>query len=336
MKKIQGKVIRVEKKSIVVVTEDGQFLRVAMPNSIPMTGDIIEISDKKSIRYNKLKPYAAIASVLILVISFSIFNLLLSTKAYAAVALDMTNSSIELTLNKQGKIVKATAKSEQGEKVLKDIDITGIDIYKGINLITSKTGELGYFNPNEKNLALAAVIPLQSRNNQISIDEQKLMNTIHDEMYASKYDGYVIVNSADGSIMEEAYKRGLSVNRYMMWQKSKQSNVNVPEESIRNNSTTDIMRNYNLDMEKMSPDNWCEVYDYNKNKAPSNPQYPDSRNQPDKWDNQPMNPNDSKNMENYNKTNPNYIPDNRKDNWMDERQMDNYRNEQMNGNWRNR
>jgi hypothetical protein len=45
--------------------------------------------------------------------------------AYASVALDMTNSSIELTVDQQSKIVKAEAKSEQGARILKDPYVLG-------------------------------------------------------------------------------------------------------------------------------------------------------------------------------------------------------------------
>jgi len=345
MKTSKGKVLRINKKHVVVITSDGEFVKAALPKHNVMVGDIIEIPNKKSINYKGFKPYAAIASILIIVISLGLFNFFMIPTAYASVALDMTNTSIELTVDQQNKIIKAVAKSEQGEMILKDLDIEGMDIYSSVNLITNKSVNLGYFNPEEKNLAIATVIPLQDKKGQTNLDSERLMTTIHDEMFKHKYDGYVIVNEGNTEIMKRAHEKDLSVNKYMLQKKSQEYNINLPDQTIRNKSTTDIMKDYNLDMQKMSPDNWCEIYENNSG-------HPNDNNQINRWDMQPNVPNNAPNLEDNQNTpnnsnnmhnnpqndwmnNNNNQWENHQNNWMNNNQWQNNGNQHMNDMWRN-
>lgn len=353
MKTSKGKILKIDNKHVVAITKDGEFIRTPLPKHKVMVGDVIEIPNKKFINYKSFTPYAAIAAMLIIAISLGLFNFSMTPTAYASVALDMTNSSIELTLDEQSKIVKAEAKSEQGARILKDLNIEGMDIYSGVNLVTNKAVNLGYFNPEEKNLAIATVIPLQDKKNQTNIDSERLMTTIHDEMFKNKYDGYVIVNKGNTEIMKRAHDKDLSVNKYMLQEKSKEHNINLPDQTIRNKSTTDIMKDYNLDMQKMSPDNWCEIYE-------NNSRYLNRNNQMNRWDMQPNAPKNEPDLEENQepRNNPNNMPNshrndwmdnnndqwqNHQNNWMDNNQwqdhqnnwMNNNQNQHMNNMWRN-
>jgi len=342
MKTSQAKVLKIDKKYAVVVTNDGEFIRTHLPKDNILVGDIIEVPNKKQIDYKRFNPYAAIAAILLIAISLGFFNSVLTHPAYASVALDITNSSIEITVDQKNAIVKAVSKSEQGKMILKDLDIKGMDIYSGINLITNKAVNLGYFSPEEKNLAIATVVPAQDKESQKNIDLERLMTIIHDEMLKYKYDGYVIVNEGNTEIMKRAHDKNLSVNKYMLQEKSKEYNINLPDQTIRNKSTTDIMKEYNLDMQKISPDNWCEIYENNSS-------YPNGNNQINRnsWDVQPNAPENEpvleENQEPQDSTN--YTPDSHRNDWMDDNKdqwqnhqnnwMDKNQNQFMNNMWRN-
>jgi|GEM_PF-3100885 len=331
MKTSQGKVLKIDKKHAVVVTNDGEFIRTPLPKDNILVGDIIEVPNKKHVDYKRFKPYAAIAAILVIAISLGLFNSFITPPAYASVALDITNSSIEITVDQQSAIVKAVPKSEQGEMILKDLDIEGMDIYNGVNLITNKAVNLGYFSPEEKNLAIATVIPLQDKESQINIDSERLMTTIQDEMFKNKYDGYVIVNEGNTEIMKRAHDKNLSINKYMLQEKSKKYNINLPDQTIRNKSTTDIMKDYNLDIQKMSPDNWCEIYE-------NNYRYPNGNNQMNSniWDMQPNAPENEPDLEENQEpqNNTNNMPNSHRNDWMDNNndQCQNHQNNWMNNN----
>lgn len=60
-----------------------------------------------------------------------------------------------------------------------------------------------------------------------------------------------MVSDVTKDAMEEAHNVGLSVNKYLLLQKTKEdNNAAASEESIKNNSTTAIMEAYNLVMIK--------------------------------------------------------------------------------------
>jgi hypothetical protein len=51
MKTSQGKVLKIDKKHAVVVTNDGEFIRTPLPKDNVLVGDIIEVPNKKHIDY---------------------------------------------------------------------------------------------------------------------------------------------------------------------------------------------------------------------------------------------------------------------------------------------
>ncbi|MFT9493456.1 anti-sigma factor domain-containing protein, partial [Anaerosolibacter sp.] len=237
MAKIQGMVLKVEKHHVVIVTDDGEFKRIPMPQNTPLPGDIIQVSFRSN---NSYKPYIAIAAILILLIGFSLGNYYGVPEAYAAVSLDMT-PSIELAVNRDNVVIETNANNDEGVKLLNAINVEGLDVYKAVNLITGKAGEMGFFNPQDKNLVLAAVVPLQNKANPLTIDDEKLMNVIHDEMYNRKYDGYVVVNNSETAVRNQAQQAGLSVNQYLLLEKSKEQGIEITPERLKTDSPTQIM-----------------------------------------------------------------------------------------------
>ncbi|MFT9497423.1 anti-sigma factor domain-containing protein [Anaerosolibacter sp.] len=292
MAKIQGMVLKIEKDHVVIVTDNGEFRRIPMPHVMPLLGEIIEVSSKN---YNNYRPYMAIAAILILLIGFFSYGGFFSVpEAYASVSLDMT-PSIELKVNKNNVIIEATAHNDEGVKLLNSINIKGLDVYKAVNFITVKAGEMGFFSSQDKNLVLAAVVPLQNKTNTLNIDDEKLMNIIHDEMYNQKYDGYVVVNNSESDIRNQAQQAGLSVNQYLLQEKSKEQGIEITNDKLRSSSPTQIMYETNFEVRNMFPNNWCEVYESNWNMhSPMNSKQSPMHNSPMNSPSQNIIPNDSK------------------------------------------
>ncbi len=261
MDKIQGIVLRVEKRHVMVVTEDGDFIRIQMPVHKPLPGDKIEVPIKR----NKVfRPYMIAAVILMFFIGFGIFKPLMIPQAYATVSLDMT-PSMELTVNKDNLVMSAKAQNDEGNALLKELDIKGLDIYHAVNLITSKAIEMGFFTSESKNLALATVVPLLNEDSKNNIDNDKLMKVIHNEMFARKYDGYVVVNQVNSATRNQALESGLSVPRYLMMEKSKEQGITVTPEMLMSKSPTELMMETDFQIQTAFPDDWCNIYEQNWN-----------------------------------------------------------------------
>ena len=121
-----------------------------------------------------------VAAMLILIFGISSLRPFTTPPAVASVTIDMT-PNVEFTIGKGNTVAKVKAHNKEGLELLKEIDIEGLDIYQAVNIITAKAAEMGFFKPEDKNVAIATIVPL---GNDEKLDKAKIMQTIHDEMYA--------------------------------------------------------------------------------------------------------------------------------------------------------
>lgn len=257
MSKIRGMVLRVEERQVVVITEEGDYLKVKMPVRRPSPGETIEIPIKKPVSFQS--KYVA-AAILIIFMAFSGLKIFTTPPVFASVALDMT-PSVQLTIGKGNLVIQSQAQNPEGEKLLKELNLEGLDIYQAVNLVTAKAAEMNFFDPGSKNLALATVIPLREAPDETGIDKNKIMQVIHDEMYERKYDGYVVVNQAGKEIIQQAEESGLPLNRYMLMQKYREQGIEISQETLKDSSPSQVMQSNQMQLPKAFPGDWCEVSD---------------------------------------------------------------------------
>lgn len=255
MRKMQGMVLRVEERHVVVVTDEGDFLRIRMPARRPLPGQTLEIPVKQP---RAFRPYLAVAAILVMLIAFSALRPLAISPAVASVALDMT-PSVELTVNKDNVVIRAEAHNPEGENLLQQLEVKDLDVYRAVNLITAKAAEMNFFKPEGKNLVFAAVVPLRDEENTTSINKDEIMQVIHDEMSNRKYDGYVVVNQTGKEIHRQAEEEGLSVNRYLVLEKSREQGKQIAPETARSAPLPELMEAARMDVQQAFPGSWCEV-----------------------------------------------------------------------------
>lgn len=255
MRTMRGMVLRVEERHVVVVTEEGDFLRVRMPARRPLPGQTLEIPVK---RRRAFRPYLAVAAVLVLAVALSVLRPLAIAPAVASVALDMT-PSVELAVSKDNEVVSAQAHNPEGESLLKDLQVKGLDVYQAVNLITARAAEMNFFNPEDKNIVVAVVMPLRDEKGETGIDKDEIMRIIHDEMLAREYDGYVVVNQARKEIRRQAVEAGLPVNRYLLLEKSREQGIEIAPETLRSSSLQQVMDGAHMEVQETFPGSWCEV-----------------------------------------------------------------------------
>ncbi|MHB1404705.1 MAG: anti-sigma factor domain-containing protein [Desulfitobacteriaceae bacterium] len=234
MEQTKGIVMRTSNKTTVIYTEKGDFFEIPTPKELPLVGQTIEVNLKpKSLSQfkNFALKYATAAAVLLLALSISAFYLLyLPNMAVASVALDL-NQGIELLINREGKVIKAQ-NVNGGSTMLEGLSVKGMDVYQAVDLILENAHNKGTLN-QPQNLVLARVVPLNSRGEQI-IDTEKLRNTIRDELLRSNLSGIVVVGKSDDEIQLEARKHGMTVNSYLIYERSQQQGVDIQPDTLRN------------------------------------------------------------------------------------------------------
>ena len=235
MEKTRGIVMRTSPKVTVIYTQKGDFLEIPTPKEPPVLGQTIEVNLNPRHLFsfhNSTLKYGAVAAILLMVLSISVFSLLfIPNRAVASVALDINhNKGVVLSLNKDGKVIKGP-KVNDGLSVLTGINPQGLDVYQTVDLIIDNANHKGMLNETQ-NLVLLSVIPLNNREPQM-IDLEKLRNTIHDAMTHRNLSGSVVVSQANQKIQLEALQQGMTVNGYLIYTRSQNKGIAVQADTLR-------------------------------------------------------------------------------------------------------
>lgn len=255
MKTVKGVVMRVEKKSVTVYTSEGDFLEIPPPGIRPEIGQVIEVRIKPR---RPLITYAAAAAVMILALALGMFGSFAGPGAAVAyVALDI-NPSIELFVNKDAKVIKTRALNEQAEAILSSGGVEGMDIYRAVDLIVKEAYAKGYIKTEDKNVVLAGVIPLKESAAAL-VDETKLRDTIYYDMKEQQVPGFVVVNKAREEAEKEAEKLGLSLNKYLVYDRMSREGIPVTPEDFRSSSVRQVVERSGVRIGTLFPEESCEV-----------------------------------------------------------------------------
>lgn len=261
MEKIKGIVLRLDKKTMVVVTDEGDFLNVPVPASRPNPGETVEVIIKPARGFTVPYWMRVAVAMLILVLSLGLAKPLLLPQAVAAVSMDLT-SGVELKIDKDNKVLDAKANNPEGQKVLQGLDLEGKDIYQAVNLVTLRAAELGFLKQSKGNTIMVTVAPLTAEE-KLAVDRDRLQQTMHDELVKQKYEGYLVVNRTENELRQEAEKMGLTVNQYLLWERSQAQGNKIDIEKVKEQPVQNYVVKDKNEIQRMFPDMWCWVGEMN-------------------------------------------------------------------------
>lgn len=159
-----GLVLKTHKNTATLVTASGEFVKVTISKNPPKIGDTYTgaVKKEKSI----LKPFAAAAAIAIFLLS--------SAGVYAYSAPEATvevtiNPSIELKLNYFNKIIKSTPLNEDGNTLLKNIDIKNKSIDEALTLLVSQAKKDNFINDAYVEEGKIISVKILSKNKDLNI-----------------------------------------------------------------------------------------------------------------------------------------------------------------------
>ncbi|MDK2815342.1 MAG: hypothetical protein PWP18_1255 [Thermoanaerobacter sp.] len=213
-------VVQKEKNKTYVMTEKGEFKCFKNLQNV-VVGETIELNEN----FVAFKPTAKIliAASILLVLIFTIINFK-SAEVYAYVYVDI-NPSIEISIDKNGKIINALPLNEDGKKILEKLPYKGLDITTFINQTVEESQKLGFLKDDDT--VIITTVPIKNSpfiNEQIekAVKNIKKINTnIQIETLKS--------NEAQ---REEAKKEKTSPGRLILWKKAKSEGINIPKDKL--------------------------------------------------------------------------------------------------------
>ncbi|MDD2482259.1 MAG: anti-sigma factor domain-containing protein, partial [Lutispora sp.] len=214
----KGVVIKINKNRATLMAEDCTFCEIkafnGMYNGMEVCFSDVDILRRKVIyRTNK---YVNAACFMLLVFCSYLFLSFYQENiaAYAYVGIDI-NPSIEMALNKKGKIINIRGLDEEGKELLEEIDLKKMDSVDGIKQIIAKTIDMDYLESGDSNKITVYAVMEKENSKGGSELIQKMGKAIKEEVEAHSIKGEIKTIVYDKEIKNKADKMGISVAKYI-------------------------------------------------------------------------------------------------------------------------
>jgi septum formation inhibitor MinC len=213
-------VVQKEKNKTYVMTEKGEFKCLKNLQNVNV-GETIELNE--NFLGFKSTAKILIAASILLALIFTIINFK-SAEVYAYVYIDI-NPSIEISIDKNGKIINALPLNEDGKKILDKFPYKGLDITTFINQTVEESQKLGFLKKDDT--VIITTVPIK---NSPLINEQveKAVKNV------KKIDTNIQIETlkSDETQREEAKKEKTSPGRLILWEKAKSEGINIPKDKL--------------------------------------------------------------------------------------------------------
>lgn len=208
---VKGIVMDIAKDSAVIMTNDGEFLKVKKPSPSIALGDEITSTSCFEKQKSHLSRYAGLAAaILLLLIPFLYFREAYATVAYVNVDI---NPSLEIGINRYNRVNDITALNSDGAELIKDMPLKGLEVKDALNKIIITAKDSGYINDGKVNNIEVALIALNPQN--VKISEDNLINYVKDAVETTNVDATIKVQGANREIHDNAKKENISTNKYL-------------------------------------------------------------------------------------------------------------------------
>lgn len=248
--KNKGMIVKIKNSYCIVLTKDGTYHKVPLSGRQHVrVGAEMEFSTFGWSRF--IKPALMVASFLILIFGFSLYRNVATPEAFAYVSLDI-NPSVELTVDKDLKVLNVRPLNGDAEKLLASIQVTGSDLYTSVNSILAESVREGYLKPGQKNYVLSTV----TVNNEAAavkqsggINNDSLSRNLQTAVQNKGLDIQIVVLSSDRNTRNEAVRRGLSTGKFVVYKEAVNAGDKVTLKQVKDNSLTQLVTEYKVQLQ---------------------------------------------------------------------------------------
>lgn len=244
-----GLVYEIYANKAVVLTPDSEFLVIKRAKGMYVGQQVkFNIRDvKKSIK--PIYKYTSIASSIaaVFVFAFMFFRISVFNNVYGFVNVDI-NPSIEFSIDKDFEVLGTKALNDDARAIIKDLDTKGKDVYSAIKMVLQKSEDYGYIKLEDKNVILVAA-SLNDKSRKYSKDDLNKENGLEEFLHnvnkkingeGAEYIACKLINVTPEE-RKEAEKNDISMGKYYLMEKAKESGMDVSIEEIKSEKISDLL-----------------------------------------------------------------------------------------------
>jgi len=231
---LRGVVVEKNKNGLILLTNEGQFIKIRKHVKPVEIGQEIEVEDNTFYKTEVLKKIVSIAaSLLFLLGGLGVFSY---NTVYGYVDIDI-NPSIELSYNLYKRVIKIESLNDDGKNLLE-----GVKGYKNkpvedvINKVIDNAIKENYISDRGENTVLVTIT--EDKNN---IDHNKILEKVDTHLKNSSIEAEVIVMKSDKESREAAKKNSLSPGKAKLIEKAVDLKEDINPEEIKDKSVKEII-----------------------------------------------------------------------------------------------
>ncbi len=240
---MNGTIMRITKEKMVVLGEDGKFHNMAVPDPIPALGDRVPIEQSKPKPQAKVLPFKMPRFLVAAVLLVACLGMSLVYTQYNASAMPTTlvavdiNPSLELMVNKDGIVKEVIFKNGDANKLLTADDLIGKDIYAAMGSVIGEARQQGYLDAaTDKKIIMISVVDLKKIKFRFNLKK----------VPGNKDDYIVKVSYPNQADKKNADQIGLTVNKYLVYQKAYEQGVKIDVQYLRDHSVANSLKHMNI------------------------------------------------------------------------------------------
>ncbi len=240
--KNKGVVVKVKNSYCIVLDRDGAYHRVPVSGRSGIrVGAKLEFTSGNW--FNRVKPTLMVASILLLALGFSLYQIAGNPQAVAYVSLDI-NPSVELEVSEGLKVLKVNFLNDAAQKMISSLQLQGTDLYTSVSRIMAEAVREGYLKPGHKNYVLTTVTVINDQ--QGTVDYDALTRNLEIAVEDRGMDVDILVLSSDLSTRNEATKQGLSPGKLILYREAIASGEKLTLGQVKQNSLSNLVNVYKV------------------------------------------------------------------------------------------
>lgn len=217
----EGTLVGLKKRSAVVMTGDCQFKEIRRTPAM-VGGQKICFTEADLVKPAFSPPLrvAAIAASLLFcfVLAYSLLQGFMDRRAFACISLEV-NPSLDISLDREMKVLKVTGLNEDGREIAGEIKLRGLTAAEAVQAVLSLCVERGYLNGDHNRVLLATTLFVKNDPLQEDLDYR-----IWDAARRVVPEGTALyILNADPALRAQAVEKGVSTGRYLLWQDARNS-----------------------------------------------------------------------------------------------------------------
>lgn len=206
-----GVVMEINGAGTIIMTKDGEFLKVKKPSLNVEIGQEITSTILKSGNNISFIRYVSIAAaILIMLLPFTYFREAYATVAYVNVDI---NPSLEMGINKYNKVNEIIPLNEDAKILLHDLSLKNCDIEEALHMVITGAKDKGFIKEDKINNIDITLVNVKEK--KVNISPDILVEYAEKEVSEIHVDASIKINKANKDVHDEAKKENMSTNKYL-------------------------------------------------------------------------------------------------------------------------